>query len=96
MSYSRLPFSRKLCVCVGGGGGAPLSCGASWREHGQRLTLGENAKSSLVRSCANCGRVLADSRDIFSMTKEGSSGVFVNGAGALHDIVTITKVDGEI
>ncbi|WZN66938.1 protein cereblon [Chloropicon roscoffensis] len=44
--------------------------------------------------CANCGRVLADSRDIFSMTKEGSSGVFVNGAGALHDIVTITKVDG--
>ena len=42
-------------------------------------------------TCVQCGNVIADFADIFSMSVEGPQGTFVNPGGYVHEMLTLTK-----
>ncbi|TMW67788.1 hypothetical protein Poli38472_007460 [Pythium oligandrum] len=42
--------------------------------------------------CSRCGTFLAQTRDIFSMTRDGVAGTFVNPGGFVHQIMTLREV----
>ena len=44
--------------------------------------------------CKACQSELADEQDVFSATKEGPVGAYINPAGFLHEIVTLRAVRG--
>ena len=52
----------------------------------------DSSRSTL--RCAACETVVADERDVFSMSAEGPVGAFVNPAGFLHEIVTVRAAVG--
>ena len=47
-----------------------------------------------IISCKRCDTQLADQSDIFSMSKEGPSGAFINPGGHLHETLTLYKEIG--
>jgi len=46
---------------------------------------------SKVLVCRRCGGQVADQSDIFSMSKEGPQGAYVNPHGAVHETLTVYK-----
>ena len=46
-------------------------------------------------SCQTCSTVVALAKDVFRMSSEGISGVFVNTHGFIHDIVTLLSIKTE-
>jgi len=46
---------------------------------------------SKVLVCRRCGEQVADQSDIFSMSKEGPQGAYVNAHGAVHETLTVYK-----
>ena len=58
----------------------------------QRLRLALSFMSQCrVLVCRNCGKQLGDQANIFSMSKEGPQGAFVNPSGHLHETLTLFK-----
>ena len=58
----------------------------------QRLRLAVSFLSQCrVLACRNCGKQLGDQANIFSMSKEGPQGTFVNPSGHLHETLTLFK-----
>ena len=58
----------------------------------QRLRLAVSFLSQCrVLVCRNCGKQLGDQASIFSMSKEGPQGAFVNPSGHLHETLTLFK-----
>ena len=58
----------------------------------QRLRLAVSFLSQCrVLVCRNCGKQLGDQANIFSMSKEGPQGTFVNPSGHLHETLTLFK-----
>jgi len=58
----------------------------------QRLRLAVSFLSRCrVLVCRNCGKQLGDQASIFSMSKEGPQGAFVNPSGHLHETLTLFK-----
>jgi cereblon len=46
--------------------------------------------------CCACGRQLATAADVLVMTSEGIGGAFVNSAGFVHDMITLSQVAGAL
>ena len=44
-----------------------------------------------VLVCARCGKQLGDQQHIFSMSKEGPQGAFVNPGGHVHETLTLYR-----
>ena len=58
----------------------------------QRLRLALSFLSQCrVLACRNCGKQLGEQASIFSMSKEGPQGAFVNPHGHLHETLTLYK-----
>ena len=49
-------------------------------------------EQSHILCCRNCGETLAQQSDIFSMSKEGPQGSYVNPGGYVHETLTLYKV----
>lgn len=47
----------------------------------------------LSLSCMHCNIFIANCEDIFSMSVNGYQDVFVNSHGAVHDTLTLSKVN---
>ena len=47
---------------------------------------------SKILCCQNCGETLAQQSDIFSMSREGPQGSYVNPGGQVHETLTLYKV----
>lgn len=47
---------------------------------------------SHILCCRNCGETLAQNSDIFSMSREGPQGAYVNPGGYVHETLTLYKV----
>jgi len=45
-----------------------------------------------ILCCRNCGQVIARQSDIFSMSKDGPQGAYVNTGGYVHETLTLYKV----
>lgn len=52
-------------------------------------------KSCTVICCKDCGLLIADKKDVFSMAaKDGPLGMYVNPGGYIHEMITVYKVEG--
>lgn len=49
-------------------------------------------EQSNILCCRNCGETLAQQSDIFSMSREGPQGSYVNPGGYVHETLTLYKV----
>ena len=53
--------------------------------------LEENIDIICIYQCRRCGKQLGDQQHIFSMSKEGPQGAFVNPGGHVHETLTLHK-----
>ena len=53
--------------------------------------LEENIDINCMYQCRRCGKQLGDQQHIFSMSKEGPQGAFVNPGGHVHETLTLHK-----
>jgi len=56
-----------------------------------RVTLAFLTQQCRVLVCRNCGKQLGDQHHIFSMSKEGPQGAFVNPGGHVHETLTLYR-----
>eukprot|EP01112_Ceratiomyxa_fruticulosa_P019265 TRINITY_DN6285_c0_g1_i2.p1 TRINITY_DN6285_c0_g1~~TRINITY_DN6285_c0_g1_i2.p1 ORF type:complete len:529 (+),score=110.04 TRINITY_DN6285_c0_g1_i2:143-1729(+) len=60
-----------------------------------RLQMEVKILQSLIYTCCGaCGSQIAEITDLFNISDEGSTGVYINPHGYIHEIVTVRKVRG--
>ncbi|XP_076031486.1 E3 ubiquitin ligase component cereblon isoform X2 [Oratosquilla oratoria] len=58
-----------------------------------RFILSVISKCKLL-TCIRCGKGIASTSDIFSMSVEGFQGTYVNPGGYVHEMITLSKISG--
>ena len=44
--------------------------------------------------CRECDQIMASKKNVFSMSREGPMGAFVNPGGYVHEMMTVMKAKG--